>query len=168
MQIPCCSQAPEFQFTQGQIIVKNQAVSRELSVSDLASSTFSIESAESEPIQVNPIRFMLQIHLHLLCPSRSHSPVTDLSFDPAFPDNDVHVASVGMGFLCHAGGKFLGLIACADAEKSFLAKSAIGLDVFYQALIFDARTVTGSPNPTVNGTYHSTNHAGGATFRLNF
>lgn len=50
---------------------------------------------------------------------RSHSPVTDLSFDPAFPDNDVHVASVGMGFLCHAGGKFLGFISSTDGEKSF-------------------------------------------------
>ncbi len=102
------------------------------------------------------------------CYSRSHSPVTDLSFDPAFSDNDVHVASVGMGFLCHAGGKFLGLISCADAEKSFLAKFAIGLDLFYQALVFDTRIVTGSPNPTLNGTYRTTNHAGGATFRLNF
>ena len=99
---------------------------------------------------------------------RSHSPVTDLSFDPAFADNDVHVATAGMGFLCHTGGKFLGLISCADDEKSFLAKSSIGLDVFYQAFIFDPRTVTGSPNPTVNGTYRTTNHAGGATFRLNF
>jgi long-chain fatty acid transport protein len=73
-----------------------------------------------------------------------------------------------MGFLCHAGGQFLGLISCADAAKSFLAKSSIGLDVFYQVLVFDTRTVTNSPNPTVNGTYRTTNHVGGATFRLNF
>lgn len=99
---------------------------------------------------------------------RSHSPVTDLSFDPAFADNDVHVATVGMGFLCHGAGKFLGLISCANSEKGFLRKSSIGLDVFYQAFVFDTRTVTNSPNPTVNGTYHTTNHAGGATFRLNF
>ncbi|NGZ95686.1 MAG: long-chain fatty acid transporter [Nitrospira sp. WS110] len=99
---------------------------------------------------------------------RSHSPVTDLSFDPAFADNDVHVATVGMGFLCHAGGNFIGLISCADSGKSFFAKSSMGLDVFYQAFVFDTRTVTDSPNPTVNGTYHTTNHAGGATFRLNF
>ena len=99
---------------------------------------------------------------------RSHSPVTDLNFDPAFADSDVHVATVGMGFLCRTGGKFLGLIACADTETSLLAKSSMGLDVFYQAFLFDTRTVTGSPNPTVNGTYHTTNHAGGATFRMNF
>lgn len=99
---------------------------------------------------------------------RSHSPVTDLSFDPAFADSDVHAATVGMGVLCRAGGKFLGLIACADTEKSFLAKSSIGLDIFYQAFLFDTRTITDSPDPTVNGTYQTTNHAGGATFRVNF
>jgi long-chain fatty acid transport protein len=99
---------------------------------------------------------------------RSHTPVTDTSFDPAFPDNDVHVATVGMGVLCHAGGKFLGLLSCADGEKNFMAKSSIGLDVFYQAFIFDTRTVTDSPNASVNGTYHTTNHAGGATMRVNF
>jgi long-chain fatty acid transport protein len=74
----------------------------------------------------------------------------------------------GMDILCRAGGKLLGLIACTDTGKSFLAKSSMGLDVFYQAFVFDTRTVTGSPNPTVNGTYRTTNHAGGATFRINF
>ena len=78
---------------------------------------------------------------------RSHSPVTDLNFDPAFADNDVHVATVGMGVLCRAGGKFLGLIACADTEKSFLSKSSMGLDVFYQAFVFDTRTVTRTGSP---------------------
>lgn len=99
---------------------------------------------------------------------RSHSPVTDLNFDPAFADSDVHTATVGMGILCRAGGKFLGLIACADAEKSFLGKSSIGLDVFYQTFVVDTRAVTDSPNSTVNGTYRTTNHACGATFRINF
>jgi len=99
---------------------------------------------------------------------RSHSPMSDLSFDPALPDSDMHSATVGMGFLCHAGGKLLGVIACADNEKSRFSTSAIGLDLFYQALVFSTRTVTDNPNPTVNGTYRSTNHAGGATFRLNF
>lgn len=66
------------------------------------------------------------------------------------------------------GGEFLGLISCADDEKSFSAKSSIGLDVFYQAFVLDPRTVTGNPNPTVNGTYRTTNHVGGATFRMNF
>lgn len=100
--------------------------------------------------------------------SRSNTPITDLSFDPAFPDNDVHVASVGVGFLCHAGGKFFGLINCAESVEGFLTKKSMGIDLSYQALIFDSRTVTGSPNPTVNGTYSTTNHAGGVTFRVSF
>ena len=99
---------------------------------------------------------------------RSHTPVSDLSFDPAFADNNVNVASVGVGFLCHAGGKLFGLISCADSEKRLLTKTSMGLDLSYQALVFDARTVTGSPNPTVNGTYRTTNHAGGLTFRVSF
>ena len=100
--------------------------------------------------------------------SRSNTPVTDLSFDPAFPDNDVHVASVGVGFLCHAGGKFFGLINCAESGEGFLTKKSMGMDLSYQALVFDSRTVTGSLNPTVNSTYSTTNHAGGVTFRVNF
>lgn len=97
---------------------------------------------------------------------RSHTPVTDLNFDPAFADNDAHVATVGMGVLCRAGGRFLGLIACAHGEKGFLTKTSIGLDVFYQAFVFDTRTVIDNPNPTVNGTYRTVNHAGGMTFRV--
>jgi len=62
----------------------------------------------------------------------------------------------------------LGLISCADNEKSFLATSSIGLDACHQAFTFGTHTITGSPNPTINGTYRTTNHAGGATFRLSF
>lgn len=99
---------------------------------------------------------------------RSQTPVSDLNFDPAFADNDAHVVSAGVGFLCHAGGKFFGLIACADEDKGLFAKRSMGMDLSYQAFLFDTRTVTGSPNPTVNGTYRTTNHAGGVTFRVSF
>ena len=99
---------------------------------------------------------------------RSHTPVSDLNFDPAYADSDAHVVSAGVGFSCHTGGKFFGLISCADAEKSFFAKHSMGMDLAYQAFLFDPRTVTGSPNPTVNGTYRTTNHAGAVTFRVSF
>jgi long-chain fatty acid transport protein len=99
---------------------------------------------------------------------RSNTPVTDLNFDPSFADNDVNAASVGAGFLCHAGGKLFGLISCTDSDKGPLAKTSMGLDLSYQAFVFDTRTVTGSPNPTVNGTYRTTNHAGSMTFRVLF
>lgn len=104
----------------------------------------------------------------LSAPATFVRTVTDSSFDPAFPDSDVHAATVGTGFLCRSGGKFLGLISCADGEKSFMATSSIGLDVFHQAFVFDTRTVNGSSNPTVHGTYRTTNHAGGMTMRVNF
>ena len=99
---------------------------------------------------------------------RSHTPVTDLNFDPAFADNDVNVVSVGIGVLCHKGGNFFGLISCAGPGKGVLTKQSMGMDLSYQAFLFDSRTVTGSPNPTVNGTYRTTNHAGGVTFRVQF
>ena len=98
----------------------------------------------------------------------SQTPVTDLSFDPAFADNNLHIGSIGVGVLCHGKGQLFGLISCSDTESGFFSKHALGLDLSYQALLFDTRVVTGSPNPTVNGTYRSTNHAGGLTFRAVF
>ncbi len=99
---------------------------------------------------------------------RSQTPVSDQNFDPAFADNDVNVASVGVGFLCQAGGKFFGLISCADGEKGLLSTTSMGIDLSYQALVFDDRTVTGSPNPSVNGTYRTLTQAGSITFRVQF
>lgn len=99
-----------------------------------------------------------------------HSPsaAMNLSFDPAFPENDWHVASVGIGFLCHAGGKLFGLLSCGDTTKGPFSTSSLGVDFSYQALLFDARTVTGNLNPAVDGIYRTTIHAGGITFRINF
>ena len=100
--------------------------------------------------------------------SRSQTPVSDLNFDPAFADSDIHVVSAGIGVLCHKGGNFFGLIPCAGSGEGFLTKHSMGMDLSYQAFLFDTRTVTGSPNPTVNGTYSTMNHAGGVTFRVQF
>lgn len=100
--------------------------------------------------------------------SRSQSAARNLSFDPSFPEHDMHVASLGLGFLCHAGGKLLGIIPCGSTEKGTLHPSSIGIDFSYQAFLIDSRTVVGNSNPTVNGTYHSTNHSGGLTLRINF
>lgn len=47
------------------------------------------------------------------------------------------------------------MIACADSENDLFTRSAIDRDLFYQALVFDTHTVTGSPTPTVNSTYHN-------------
>jgi hypothetical protein len=75
--------------------------------------------------------------------------------------------NVSMDFLRHTVLKHLELIACADDQKSRYVNSAIGLYLVYEDLSFDIRTVTYSPIPTVNGTYRTMNHAGGANFRIN-
>ncbi|MDF0675560.1 MAG: hypothetical protein P0120_14655 [Nitrospira sp.] len=64
-------------------------------------------------------------------------------------------------------GRFLGLLTCRS-EAGFFGRKALGIDVAYQALLFESRTVTGNPNPTVNGTYQTTTHAGSITMRGNF
>jgi long-chain fatty acid transport protein len=53
-------------------------------------------------------------------------------------------------------------------RASFLRRKALGIDVAYQALLFESRTVTGNPNPTVNGSYQTTTHVGSLTMRVNF
>jgi long-chain fatty acid transport protein len=100
--------------------------------------------------------------------NRSQTPVPDRNFSPTPPDADVNVLSIGAGFLCGASGKFLGLIACGSDSGGFLTRKALGIDLAYQAVLFEKRTVTGSPDPNVDGTYRTTNHAGSVTARINF
>ncbi|MCE7976792.1 MAG: hypothetical protein DYH03_06505 [Nitrospira sp. NTP1] len=78
------------------------------------------------------------------------------------------MASVGMGVLCHGSGKFFGLMDCTSFGHTLFARHGVGIDLAYQAFLFDTRLVTGNPNPTVNGTYRTTNHAGAVTFRALF
>ena len=103
-----------------------------------------------------------------LTPSPAVKKRVPFTFDPAFADNDVHMASVGLGLLCHGGGKFLGLMDCTSSGNAPFSRRGVGIDLAYQAFLFDTRLVTGNPNPTVNGTYRTTNHAGAVTFRALF
>lgn len=97
----------------------------------------------------------------------SQQAIPDVNYNPAAPDAPVHVLSAGIGFLCKENGRFFGLLTCGS-EGGFLGRKALGIDMAYQALLFESRTVTGSPNPTVNGTYQTTTHAGSITMRVNF
>jgi long-chain fatty acid transport protein len=50
---------------------------------------------------------------------------------------------------------------------------ALGLDLAYQALLYETRTVGGNMNPvaipgSVNGTYQTTFHVGSINLRVNF
>jgi long-chain fatty acid transport protein len=103
----------------------------------------------------------------------SQAPAPDSAFNPSVPDADNHSISVGVGFLCKAGGRFLGLLGCGSAEKGLFTTQAIGLDLAYKALLYETRTVVGNANPiaipgSVNGTYQSTYHIGSINLRVNF
>lgn len=103
----------------------------------------------------------------------SQSPTPDSSFNPSVPDADNHSISVGLGFLCKGGGRFLGLFECGKSEKRLFMTQAIGLDLAYKALLYETRTISGNANPiavpgSVNGTYQTTYHVGSINLRVNF
>lgn len=102
----------------------------------------------------------------------SATPVPSQTFDPAVPDSDKNILSVGMGFLCRAGGRFAGLIPCGE-QGGWYRPSAIGLDLAYQVGIYDARDIADNRPPltlptVVNGRYSTLHHAGFVTLRVNF
>ena len=103
----------------------------------------------------------------------SQTPVPDSSFTPAVPDADNHAISVGLGLLCKGRGRFLGLIECGATSGGWWRPTGIGLDLAYQALLYETRTVTGNQHPlavpgSVNGTYQTTYQVGSVNLRLNF
>jgi len=91
--------------------------------------------------------------------------VPDQTFDPGIPSADVHIVGGGLGLLCQKGGSFLGLIDCGELGIGALKPKAIGLDLSYQASLYEDRTITGNRNPTVNGLYRTTLHTGGVSIR---
>jgi long-chain fatty acid transport protein len=90
----------------------------------------------------------------------SQTPVPDQAFSPAVPDSDQHAVSIGLGLLCKRNG--------------FFAPGALGLDLAYQAILYETRTVQGSQNPLVlppnaiDGTYKTMLHVGAISLRMNF
>lgn len=102
----------------------------------------------------------------------SATPVPSRTFDPAVPDSDKNILSVGMGFLCKAGGRFAGLIRCGEQGRRY-SPSAISLDVAYQAAIYDTRHIADNRPPltlpaVVNGRYSTVHHAGSVTLGIKF
>ena len=100
--------------------------------------------------------------------NHSQTPVPDKNFNPAFPDSNVHVLSFGFGLTCHPGGKFLGIKDCGQQDSENAHHENIGLDMAYQVLFLESRTVTGNPNPAVNGKYQTINQALTFSFRVGF
>ncbi|HBP86190.1 MAG: outer membrane protein transport protein [Nitrospira sp.] len=94
---------------------------------------------------------------------RSESPIPSRTFEPAVPDSDFNAFSAGMGFLCHAPAKFLGLLPCDS-----LGAKAIGIDVAYQILLYQERGVRNNQQPLLNGDWDTTLHVGALSLRMNF
>ena len=94
----------------------------------------------------------------------SQKAIPDQTFNPAIPDGDNHAVSTGFGFMCREHGKFLGVIPCGGSDKAL----SLGIDLAYQAILYEGRTVAGNVNPTVNGTYRTTLHVGSINLRVNF
>ena len=61
---------------------------------------------------------------------------------------------------------FLGLIRCGDLGGRRIIKKAIGVDLSFQAALYENRTVSGNRNPTVDGTYSTTLYNGGVSIRM--
>jgi long-chain fatty acid transport protein len=98
--------------------------------------------------------------------THTEDPVPDVTFNPGILSLASNTISLGTGFLCKDGGRFLGVVACG--AKTTLWPKAIGLDVAYQAWIYESRTVTGNLNPTVNGHYSAYVHLGIMSLKVVF
>jgi long-chain fatty acid transport protein len=103
----------------------------------------------------------------------SQTPIPDRSFSPGVPDADNHAISIGIGLLCRRKGLFLGLIPCGEDNGGMLTPKAVALDLAYQVVLYDTRTVSGNMHPlaipgSVNGTYQTTYQIGSINLRLNF
>ncbi len=94
---------------------------------------------------------------------RSETPVPSRTFDPSNPDSDYNAFSVGLGFLCHTGGKFLGLLPCSG-----FGGKTIGLDLAYQVLLYETRNIKNNQQPLLNGTWDNTIHVGALSLKMQF
>lgn len=103
----------------------------------------------------------------------SQTPVPDQSFSPTIPDADQHAISAGVGLLCKGNGRILGVLNCGSSSESASWVKGIGVDLAYQIILYETRTISGNANPVavpgvVNGRYETTYHVGGVNLRVLF
>ncbi len=98
--------------------------------------------------------------------TNQQNQIPDVTYDPGIPSSDLHVVGGGLGLLCKEQGSFLGLMRCGDIGLGSLKPKAIGLDLAFQAGLYEDRTVQGNRNPTVDGIYRTTLYLGSATIRM--
>ena len=94
---------------------------------------------------------------------RSETPVPSRDFNPSNPDADFNAFSAGVGFLCHAPAKFLGVLPCDS-----LGAKAIGFDLAYQVLLYQTRGISNNRQPVLNGEWDTTLQVGALSLRVNF
>ena len=98
--------------------------------------------------------------------TNQQTQMPDLTFDPGIPSSDLHVVGGGLGLLCKEQGSFLGLMRCGDFGVDSLKPKAIGVDLSFQAALYEDRTVLDNRNPTVDGTYRTTLYNGSVSIRM--
>ncbi len=102
--------------------------------------------------------------------TNQQAQVPDLNFNPGVPSADLHVISTGIGLLCKDGGSLFGLISCKSIGIGPVKAKLIGVDISYQAFLYEPRTISGNTGlrAEVNGLYNTTLHAGGFSVRAGF
>jgi long-chain fatty acid transport protein len=98
--------------------------------------------------------------------TNQQNQIPDGTYDPGIPSSDLHVVGGGLGLLCKEQGSFLGLMQCGDIGLGSLKPKAIGLDLAFQAGLYEDRTVQGNRNPAVDGIYKTTLYLGSASIRM--
>jgi long-chain fatty acid transport protein len=102
--------------------------------------------------------------------TNQQAQVPDLTFNPGVPSADLHVVSTGIGLLCKGNGSLLGLMSCGNFGIGPVKAKLVGVDLFYQAFLYEPRTVSGNTGirASVDGRYDTVLHAGGFSFRTSF
>jgi long-chain fatty acid transport protein len=94
--------------------------------------------------------------------------IPNRTFNPGTPSAMTHDLTVGWGVLCNANGSFFGFAKCQSLGIGPLKPKSVGLDVSFESIFYEERTVTGNQNPTVNGTYKTIIYAGGISLRFRY
>lgn len=98
----------------------------------------------------------------------TQSQVPDATFNPSTPSLFSHTVATGLGVTCLDGGVFMGVVPCGHTSTGGWAPASIGLDVSFQAWLYEPRTISGNNNPTVNGTYTAQLYLGALSLRIGF
>jgi long-chain fatty acid transport protein len=100
--------------------------------------------------------------------TNQQNQMPDATFNPAIPSADLNIISTGVGVVCKEHGSFFGLTRCGELGIGSFKPKAIGVDLSYQAALYEQRTISGNTGvrAPVNGVYSTTLHTGGVSIRV--